>query len=90
MNFLLEIGFLVIAYLVDGLALKLLWNWFMVPTFGMKALSLVQAIGVGIVVGFMVQQHIPRDEDARKDMMVHIIFMPIITIIIGYIAHLFM
>ena len=49
---------MVVGYLLNGLALKMLWGWFMVPTFGLPTLSLAQAIGVGIMVGFLTHQYI--------------------------------
>lgn len=90
MEFLLGIGFMVVAYLIDGLALKLLWNWFMVPILGLPVLSLVQSIGISIVVGFLTQQHIPRDEDQKKELIIYFILTPVTAVIIGYIVHLFM
>ena len=90
MTFLGMIGFMIIAYLLDGLALKLLWGWFMVPTFGLPVISLVQAIGIGIVISFLTQQHIPRDEEQQTEMMVFTVVVPVLAIIIGGVAHLFM
>jgi len=90
MKVLLGIGFMVVAYLIDGLALKLLWNWFMVPILGLPNLSLVQSIGISIVVGFLTQQHIPRDKDQQQELIIYLILTPVMAVIIGYIVHLFM
>jgi hypothetical protein len=87
----LAILFMVIAYLLDGFALMLLWNWFMTTTFsGLPALSLVQAIGIGIVIGFLTHQHIPRDKEQQNEMMVYAIIVPVLSIIIGWVVHLFL
>jgi len=87
---LVVLALMVVAYLLDGVALKLLWGWFLVPTLGFPAISLVQAIGISIVIGFMTQQHIPRDEDEKKELYVYVFLTPILAIVIGWIVHLFM
>lgn len=40
-----------------GYVLSILWAWFMVPTFGLPALSLAAAIGVAMVISFLTYQH---------------------------------
>ncbi len=84
------IAMVVVAYLLNGVALKLLWGWFMVPTLGLPVISLVQAIGIGIVIGFLTQQHIPRDEDAKKELLFFEVLSPVLAIAVGWIVHLFM
>ena len=44
---------LVPSLLVYGYVLSCLWAWFMVPQFGLPALSLVSAIGVSLVTTYM-------------------------------------
>ncbi len=84
------IGFMVAAYLLNGAALMLLWGWFMVSTFGLPVISLVQAIGIGIIIGFLTQQHIPRDEDMKKELLLYEIILPVFATATGWIVHLFM
>ena len=81
---------MIVAYLLNGVVLKLLWGWFMVPTLGLPVISLVQAIGIGIVISFLTQQHIPRDEDEKKKLLVFEILKPVFTIAVGWVVHLFM
>jgi len=54
---------------------------------GMLASS-AYLIGVVIAMGFLVQQHIPRDEDQQREAMIYMIATPVLAIIIGYIVHL--
>ena len=84
------IALMIVAYLVNGVALKLLWSWFMVPTLGLPVISLVQAIGIGIVIGFLTQQHIPRNEDEKKELLVFEVLNPVLAIAVGWVVHLFM
>ncbi|QQG45560.1 MAG: hypothetical protein HYW89_01360 [Candidatus Sungiibacteriota bacterium] len=80
----------IVAYLLSGVALKLLWGWFMVPTLGLPVISLVQAIGVGIVISFLTQQHIPRDKDEAKELLIYEVIKPVLAIAVGWVVHLFM
>lgn len=42
--------FLPIVALVEGAGLSLLWAWFIVPTFGLPALTITRAIGIALLV----------------------------------------
>ena len=80
----------IVTYLLDGVALKLLWGWFMVPTFGLPTVSLAQAIGISIIVGFLTHQHIPRDDIEQRKLLLYQVVVPILAIFTGGIVHLFM
>ena len=80
----------IVASLLDGVALKLLWGWFMVPTLGLPVISLVQAIGIGIVIGLLTQQHIPRNADEYKELLVYAVITPVLATAFGWVVHLFM
>ena len=41
---------IVLAYLLDGVAVKILWGWFVTPTFGIAAPNVFQIIGLIILV----------------------------------------
>ncbi len=43
---------LVAGSLLNGWALRVLWNWFLVPM-GAPAITLLGAIGIAIIVGFL-------------------------------------
>ncbi len=90
MSFLLQLGFLAVASLVNGFALKLLWNWFMVPILELPILSLTQAIGIGIVVGSLTHQYIPMNKEQKIEVMFSMMLLPIASILFGYVVHLFM
>ncbi len=80
----------IVSFLLNGVALKFLWSWFMVPTFGLPVISLVQAIGIGIIIGFMTQQYVPKDKDEVMETALYEIVIPIFTLAVGWIIHLFM
>jgi len=49
-------GIMVVSCLLRGWVLSILWRWFMVPTLGLPALSVPQAIGIALVVGMLTHQ----------------------------------
>ena len=77
-------------YLLNGVALMLLWEWFMVPTFGLPAISMMQAIGIGIIVSIMTMQHIPRNEDEKIEMFKFSFLTPVLATAIGWVVHMLM
>lgn len=86
------IGTLALMFSLKGVALQMLWGWFIIPIFHLPPLSLLQAIGVAMVVGFLTKQHIPTSKEpgAKKELILHIFIQPIAAMAIGYIIHLLM
>ncbi len=79
---------LAVLYLLNGVALNLLWGWFMVPTFGLPAISLAQAVGLTIIINFLTHQYIPfEDDNERKKFFAYEIATPVFAIVVGYIIH---
>lgn len=54
-----------IASVFNGLALSMLWGWFAVPIFHLPTLTVVQAIGVSLLVSYMT--HGESHEKEKKD-----------------------
>ena len=49
----LVIPFIVVSAIMNGLALSILWDWFVVPLFDVVRLSIPQAIGLAMIVSFL-------------------------------------
>jgi len=83
------IGTLALMFSLKGIALQMLWRWFIIPIFHLSPLSLLQAIGIAMVVGFLTKQHIPtsKEPDAKKELVLHAFIQPIAVIIVGWIIH---
>lgn len=76
-----------------GLAIKLLWLWFIVP-FGVPAIGLAWAVGLGILVVFItgaarVDTKRNRDEHDMKKMVTFSITTPIVAILMGLVFSFF-
>lgn len=48
----------------SGLAVSVLWGWFVVPVFGLPALSIAQAYGLALLVGMLTHRGTKSDKDA--------------------------
>lgn len=44
------------ALILDGYCFMILWGWFVVPTFGLPALTIPQAVGLGIIGALVTHQ----------------------------------
>lgn len=86
---------LVGASVLNGWTLSVLWRWFMVPIFGLPALSIPQAIGVVTVIGYMT-----KDVDAKTDSrtttekwvsgIVALLVRPTVSLAMGWVVLRFM
>jgi hypothetical protein len=47
---------------LDGLAVYLLYGWFVIPVFhAMPSLGIWQAAGISLMIGYLTMQHIPEE-----------------------------
>lgn len=87
---------LVLSSLLRGYALSILWGWFVVPVFGLPRLSVLQAIGIAMVVGFLTHQtdEYKDNDKSTKERMIEAVILAILTplfaLFFGYIVHSFM
>ena len=79
------------AAIWGGYVLSILWGWFFVPVFGLPTLSVPQAIGISLIVGFLTYhyQYEEDDEEVLLKRIVGIFLVPLECLIIGWIVHLF-
>lgn len=89
-------GIVVASTLLRGWVLSILWRWFMVPTLGLPALSIPQAIGIALVVGMLTHQsqHHLEDKDEKTSTKVVRVSEPFLTpfamLLIGWIVRQYM
>ena len=89
----LLIGLVAVFALLHGFVLMKLWGWFIVPTFKLPPLSIAPAIGLGLVVGILVTRYPNKKMDEQEKTLQNMLvafLIPIITLMMGYIVHLFM
>lgn len=93
MEFIILVGSLVASLTVSGWATALLWSWFVVPTFSLSPITIVQAIGLSIIFkalhGFDMSG---KSEGIGEIIMLTFkqVFMYVFVIIIAWIVRLWM
>jgi hypothetical protein len=92
---LIFVGLLLLGAILNGFALSILWGWFMIPTFQLPEIGIVQAIGIGLVISFLTHQRMQsrEGEDARKVLRNQItgaLIQPIAALLLGWVVHKFM
>ncbi len=90
---------IVVGSVANGFALVKLWEWFIVPIFNVSALTVVQAIGISMVVGFLTYQATSSDDSSSGDKsltaivsgsLIAVILRPAIVLFFGWIVTLFL
>jgi hypothetical protein len=79
-------------YALNGWVLSLLWQWFVTTTFGLSPLTIPQAIGVAIVVGFLTSSYKDTKQEERKGLAVLVpvfgaVIGNLVTLLAGYILY---
>ena len=80
---------MLIGSLIGGYTVATLWGWFIAPIFGLKELSIVQAIGLSLVVTYMTYQTAPEDTESTstKLKIAKELLRPVFALMIGYVVH---
>lgn len=85
----------VLSVLWNGYALSVLWRWFVVPVFGVPALSVSYAIGISIVMGYLTHQYQSTASDGKtwqkqfSDSLAYCLAKPAISLLFGWVVTLF-
>lgn len=87
------IAALVLSSIFRGYVLKVVWGWFIVPTFHLVPLSIASALGISLLVGFLTQDA-PDNED--KDFgevfgkaLINSLASSLVVLTLGWVYHLF-
>lgn len=92
-KFCLFILLMFLAATLSGLVISKLWLWFVVPTFGLVPITIVQSIGLSLLVGIFKGVKSSGKDDSFKEI-VEKSLTGMITILmlfgIGWIVSLFM
>lgn len=80
-----------LATVLNGMAFRTLWAWFVIPIFHLPSLTIAQAIGVSMVVSFLTYQSTSTDKDQPKWMPIAMLFIkPAISLGCGWTVRLFL
>jgi len=88
------IAVVVIATILNGWVLTILWGWFIMPVFNFPALSLVPGIGLALIVSYLTYQDIICELEDSVDGAIVKLFQVVIrslfVLLFGWVLHLFM
>lgn len=94
--FILALIITVLIMLIDGLVISQLWNWFVAPTFGITTLSLVQSMGMALLLSYFKKDIFTekKEEDTEEQYAFRILIQsalrPIVAVIFGLILTMFL
>lgn len=79
-----------LAFIFSGYTISVLWLWFVVPSFGLAALSIPQAMGISLIVSYLTHQLPKKDEkeDSKNELWRAIGFSlvrPFLALAIGWL-----
>ena len=83
------ISAILVAILLGGFVIQTLWGWFIVTTFGLKSLTIAQAIGLSLVTHYLTYNSSTDSSEDVKNSVIRTACIPIISLVVGYIVHFF-
>lgn len=91
-------GIAVLAQIVNGWILTLLWGWFVVPVFHAPEIGLVPAIGILLLLEFVAppvqEKTFSDDEEANLELLAHMLTVAFVkadyALVVGFIVVQFM
>lgn len=92
MNVILALLLMPVAAILSGVTISFLWDWFIVTTFAAPQLSIPASIGIAYLVKYLTLDiGVTRDKGVPAYLMLLIgMFMSGLTLLCGFIVHLFM
>jgi hypothetical protein len=87
---------IVVGSIWGGWVLAKLWGWFIVPLFGLSPLTVVQAIGLNLVVVSLAgTSHVNQQKDQSTAelwgrLLGLTVFLPLVHLVLGWIVQSFM
>lgn len=90
MKILLILALAIATVPLNGLALVLLWIWFIVPVFHLPPLTVAQALGLSVTVTFVTSQYTGKDDRNTSERVATILLKPLFALAFGWVVRLFL
>lgn len=86
---------MIITTLISGFVFQTLWGWFIVPTFTMQPMTLIQAIGISFFINYIKMNLSEKNDDEfSMEFVLKILLMSVAMALfnlgLGWIITLFM
>ncbi len=73
----------VVGTIANGWALSTLWGWFIVPLFGLPALTIPYALGISTIAGFLLSaNNTSKSDNKSKDRELSTLFAELIALVV--------
>ena len=79
-----------LSVILSGWTVTVLWDWFIVTTFKLVPLTIIQALGISLIAGYLTHQPIKQEARKYSELVAFCFAKPIMFLIVGWIIHLFM
>lgn len=82
------LGSIIGITILSGFVMTAMWTWFVVPVFHVAPLTIPQAIGLGLIVGYWTKQDIEKKEGDNATVYLLGVGLgkPLMYLLIGYIV----
>jgi hypothetical protein len=89
--FVLALALIVVSAGLNGWVVSVMWGWFVVPTFGLPSLTVLQAVGLCLVLGMLIRN--ASSDNSEKDKterwvsaVAYAVGTPLFTLFVGWIV----
>ena len=77
--------------ILRGFVLSKLWVWFITPIFSFRPLTIPEAIGIAVIVSFLIASNSHKDEkQTNATVIISGVFYQLFGLLLGFIIHLFL
>jgi len=86
------IALIVVSATMNGWALSILWEWYLVPIFDIPKISIPSAIGIALIVGYLThqQQDVDTEDYSPAEVMTRAIIIaftkPLLALLFGWVV----
>jgi hypothetical protein len=80
---------IVATAIANGIALTVLWGWFVAEPFGIRYIDVPTAIGISLIVRYLAGGRKTDDDMSFGKAIAYAISMPFVILLFGWVIHLF-
>ena len=91
-KFMIIVLSIIISPIINGFVFSKLWLWFIVPTFQIQPLRIVEAIGIVFLINFILSKRVEETKEFWENFIKNVIFIILMggfALLSGWILTLF-
>lgn len=83
------IAAIVFSTVLNGFVLTVLWGWFVIRVFGVRAISIPEALGLAMVASFLTHQY-HEDKRSLGEILAYAFISGVLSLALGWVIQLFL